>query len=257
MNVIQLDSIPSTNTYLKELIEENPNLPNYTLVSAVEQTQGRGQKGNVWESRAGENLTISLYVRPNLHLAPKALPFDISIIAALATRDVIAEYLPLKEVQIKWPNDLLIDEKKVAGILIENGFNGEELEYCIIGIGVNVNQDSFEGTFPIPATSLFLEGEWKFDLHKIQNDIATSIQSLIDHLPASLEEYRTIYQEHLYRKGDPTKWYQLPGGEPFQGTLLFVEPNGKLLLRNEMDGTTSAYAFKEIQFLHHPNLTLD
>ena len=134
MNLIHLPSTRSTNTYLKELLEKDPSTEAYTIVSTDEQTGGRGQKGNTWESKPGQNLTISILLRPDMNAAPKARNFDLNIVASLAVRDVLAEHLTRSKVEVKWPNDILVNHKKVAGILIENEFEGSELTLSLIHI---------------------------------------------------------------------------------------------------------------------------
>lgn len=247
MNLIHLPSTRSTNTYLKELLEKDPSTEAYTIVSTDEQTGGRGQKGNTWESKPGQNLTISILLRPDMNAAPKARNFDLNIVASLAVRDVLAEHLTRSKVEVKWPNDILVNHKKVAGILIENEFEGSELTYSIVGIGVNINQEDFED-YPLPATSLKLEGGTDRDIVSISKEIAHAMRAMITKLPASAEGYRDRYHRYLYRANEPDQPFSLPGGTHFRGTLLYVEPDGKLVVRDDGTNQKKSYAFKEIKF---------
>lgn len=247
MNLIHLSSTASTNTYLKELVEREPMTEAYTIVTTNDQTSGRGQKGNTWESNPGENLTISILLRPDMKAAPKARNFDLNIIAALAVRTVLAEHLTRSKVQVKWPNDIMVGQKKIAGILIENEFEGSDLVYSIVGIGVNVNQEHFMD-YPLPATSIKLEGGTDRDVSDISKEIARAMRSMIEKLPASAEGYRDLYHQHLFRMNEPGQWYSLQDGTRFQGTLIQVEPDGKLVVQDDGTGQKNSYAFKEIRF---------
>lgn len=136
-NTIFLSDTVSTNSYAMELLK-NVNLPEGTLVHAAHQTQGRGQRGSRWVALPDESLTVSVVLKPTF-LEPKN-QFLLYQIAALASHDTIAQFIDLShyDIKIKWPNDILVNHQKICGILIENSLSGEHLNWCVMGIGVNV-----------------------------------------------------------------------------------------------------------------------
>ena len=139
MRIIKLDAIDSTNAYLKQ-ISSAETLEDYTVITAKQQTNGRGQMGKHWHSKAGENLTFSVFKRLNgLSFSNQ---FYLSIVIALALHKTLTLY-NVPNLFVKWPNDILSANKKIAGILIENVVKQNKLDYSIIGIGLNVNQTIF------------------------------------------------------------------------------------------------------------------
>ena len=248
MNVIHLESVDSTNSYLRYLVEQDPEIETYTVVIADHQTHGRGQRGNSWESEPGQNLNVSMLLRPNLLAAPKARLFDINVITALAVREALSERITRHRVFIKWPNDILVEDKKIAGILTENEFSGFVLDYSIVGIGINVNQTDFSD-FPRPATSLALELGGHTDLTQLSKDIAKGIRKRIENLPASADSLRNKYHQHLYKMGS-SEWFKTSEGELFKGTIEHVEENGLLVIRDDATGKKRSFAFKEVQFVY-------
>ncbi len=247
MNRIHLESVLSTNSYLRELVQKDPSLSTYTTVTADEQTQGRGQKGNSWESEPKKNMTLSILLRPDLQTNPCSKNYDLSILVALAVRDMVEKRLDHQEVKVKWPNDILVGDRKIAGILIENEFEGSRLVYSIAGIGVNINQESF-WHYPLPATSLRLESGREQDVNRFTDELAMTIRSMADRLPQSVEVYRAQYHRHLYRLNEPGRLYSLPDGTRFRGTLTHVEPDGRLVVKDDLSGELRSYTFKEIRF---------
>ena len=135
--MIELESIDSTNNFLKSYRPLQPC--DMILVTAEYQSRGRGQIGNSWESERGKNLLFSLKVHPRFLEAGQM--FRISQVAALAVHDAFAHYT--EGISIKWPNDVYWNDRKICGMLIENDWMGKQLEQSIIGIGMNVNQETF------------------------------------------------------------------------------------------------------------------
>jgi len=159
-SILHLPTVDSTNNYAASK-ENQPNIQHKTVIVASFQTNGKGQFHNKWQSEADLNLLFSIY------LLPKELSitrqFDLSRISALALRDSLSYFLK-KQVTIKWPNDLFIEGKKIAGILIENTLTQSKIDRSIIGIGINVNQNSFEG---LNASSFLIESGEKWELQRI------------------------------------------------------------------------------------------
>jgi BirA family transcriptional regulator, biotin operon repressor / biotin---[acetyl-CoA-carboxylase] ligase len=139
-NVIQLESCFSTNEALKQLIVAG-NIPEGTLLLTTNQTNGKGQLGNKWFSEPFKNMTFSLYLKPNYLKLENS--FDLSVLSSLAIYDFLAHF-QLDNLKIKWPNDMYVAKKKIAGILIENTVSSDFISGSIIGIGININQLFFD-----------------------------------------------------------------------------------------------------------------
>lgn len=146
-----LKEIDSTNS---EAHRRRHEATDFTVWAAEFQTAGRGQRGNTWESAAGENLTFSILFKPSNFLSTRQ--FELSEVVALG----VVNYLAEKgiEAKIKWPNDIYVGDKKICGILIENVLSGDTLSVCIAGIGINLNQKIFRSDAPNP-TSVLIELE--------------------------------------------------------------------------------------------------
>lgn len=150
-NLEVLEEIQSTNSYLKAKSDEPID---GFLVLAESQVQGRGQSNRVWKSEAGKNLTFSLYFRP---LSPKRL-HSLTVVIAHSCAKVLSDFTQ-KQVLIKWPNDLISGGQKVGGILVESELKGNKVEKLIIGIGINVNQITFDPEIPNPTSLKLLIGK--------------------------------------------------------------------------------------------------
>ena len=158
MRQIHLAQVDSTNSYLRRRLAEEPDLEEYTVVTATDQTAGRGQPGHRWDATAGQNLTMTLLLHPGKLMEDGGTLFDLNILTSLAVRQALLRELPPgAEVKVKWPNDLLVDGRKICGILIENSFSSSRLETSVVGIGVNVLQEHFGAGYPTPPTSIAAE----------------------------------------------------------------------------------------------------
>lgn len=213
------------------------------LIWAENQTKGRGQRGNSWSSSTGKNLTFSLVICPEK--LPAENQFYISKVVSIAMIEALAEF-GLKA-EIKWPNDIYIGNKKIAGILIENDLQGTDIIKSILGIGLNVNQEVFDPALPNP-TSMLLSGGSEVDRMEVLRKILERIFFWNNHL--NNKEYELIdmtYSRHLYRL-ENRHLFQEPGGEPFKASIKKVLPSGELILKRA-DGSCKGYFFKEIEFI--------
>ena len=239
--IIQLKSIPSTNSYLKELLKQR-NLAECSVVITHNQTKGRGQIGNSWESHPGKNLTFSLVFYPNIIPAAQQFIFSKTISVALA---VALEHF-ITPIDIKWPNDLYYHHQKLGGILIENSLEGNSISQSIVGIGINVNQTSFSSAVPNGISMQMISGkEWDLQavFMRLYESLIKYYQDLIEGNTAFIEQQ---YLSHLYRKSGYFK-YRDKDGE-FLATISGIEPSGHLCLKRK-DQTISKYAFKEVEFV--------
>ena len=137
--VIRLDSVDSTNNFAANLLSTT-NVVEGTVIMTDCQSDGRGQRGAEWVSKPKENLTVSVVFHPSF-LSPK-YHFALNEVVSLALVDVLEE-AGIKDVSVKWPNDIYIGAKKIAGVLIENTISGNRLKNSIVGVGLNVNQTDF------------------------------------------------------------------------------------------------------------------
>lgn len=254
MNHIHLDRVDSTNSYLRRVLLREPDLEEYTVVTATSQTAGRGQVGHTWDATAGKNLTMTLLLRPEELLSSGGTLFDLNILASLAVRRALLRELPLdREVTVKWPNDLLVDGRKICGILIENTFLGSQLSSSILGIGVNVLQELFGEGYPTPPTSIALEQQRLGDTplsglswhDRLMGEILEAVEQLRH---SGVEAMRREYRACLFRR-EEVSCFVLPDGQAFYGLLERVEPDGRLVVRDILTGHTASYAFREVSMV--------
>ncbi len=248
--MLELDEIDSTNNFLRHL--DTPDDYQMTLVTAEYQTAGRGADTNRWESAKGENLLLSLRVKPaNL---PVSRMFALSETTALAISDVLGAFLPLtspkggRGVCIKWPNDIYYGDSKVAGILIENDLQGSRVQRSTIGIGINVNQRRFLSDAPNPRSLADIVGhdvERRFVLEQFMERFTHLFGQIEDGRPEALDALHENYKNHLYRFGEEHTYSDKDG--TFRATLTDVEPSGHLILR-DTNGSLRRYAFKEVKW---------
>ncbi len=239
-NIIELKEISSTNDYAMELAKKE-NVPNFTTICTDFQTKGRGQRGNFWESNMGENLLFSVIVHPEA-IALKD-QFILSQCVALSLRDVVALFC--SNVTVKWPNDIYVGNNKIAGILIENQLLKKNIDFSIIGIGLNVNQTIFKDA-PNP-TSLSLENDnLQFNREELMQLFLSHLIENYNLMQSSPEQIRTRYIDNLYLKNVPHIYFDADGF--FEGKITTVENDGKLIITDKDDRERSYY-FKEVQYI--------
>ena len=215
------------------------------IILAQCQTAGRGQRGHTWESREGENLTLSLLLEPQF--LPPSEQFLISECVALGVCDALMHYGI--EAQIKWTNDIYIGNRKLAGILIEHKLQGSALARTVAGIGLNVNQKAFSDDLPNPISMAQATGR-EFDREEVLQTVATSLMARYEQLrDGCAVELQADYHQRLYRLGQE-HCYALPDGSRFRGIIRAVEPTGALRIENER-GEQLSFLFKEVEFIIH------
>lgn len=242
MNIIKLSAINSTNDYLKELLATR-HVENFTVAVAEHQTAGRGQMGSQWNAEPGKNLTFSLLVKdllPDVNAV-----FGLNAAIAVSIAEGLATF-NIPGLSVKWPNDILAGNKKLGGVLIENSIKSNGEIYSVIGIGINVNQQNFDG---LPkATSLFEAAGREFDKESIMNAILQKIkQNTALVLGGNIDALWNSYHNKLYKKGVPMPFDK--DGRHFMGIIEGVSKNGSLQVRLEND-TVAEYGLKEVQLLY-------
>lgn len=239
--LIKLEKVDSTNNYATVHMSIN-NWKEGTVVLTDEQIRGRGQMNNSWESEPGANLLMSIVLYPEF--LPVHYQFLLSKVVTVGLCEMLARFVD--EAKIKWPNDLYIGRKKVAGILIENAVLGSTLSSSVIGIGLNINQLEFNGGAPNPVSLRMLLNR-KLDLEKIQSEVFEAIDKWYLKLRSGdLREIDTRFEELLYRKDELASYKDKAG--VYRGVIKGVNEIGQLLIQPET-GNLRCYHFKEVEFI--------
>ena len=238
---IRLNETESTNSSLKNMAK-NLLLPEGTLLVTDLQTKGRGQMDSGWISEEFKNFTGTYLLKPNIELENS---FLINLIISLAVKSVIEDYVSdEKSVKIKWPNDILIDRKKVAGILIENQVKSKYISNSFIGIGINVNQISFP-VFKRKATSIAVETKKHVLIDELTDKLSIHIQQFyMFYKTIGTTTLSKLYSESLYLI-DEWAIYLTPEKEELM--LKKVDENGQLILINKK-GEELNFDIKAIKF---------
>ena len=229
--IVHIDETDSTNRWLKDHGEG-------TMVVATDyQTAGKGCGSNSWESERGKNLTFSMLIHPDGIAAREQ--FRITEVVSVALCRTLQPYI-YNKVEIKWPNDIYVGDRKLCGILIENRLQGNVIVDCIIGIGLNVNQRVFLSDAPNPVSMYQLTGQ--------ELDRDELLKAFIENLDQEWQNKTngSEYRELLYRKGKDGLYEDKTGR--FVAKLTDVLPDGRLLLVDE-EGKERTYAFKEVSFI--------
>lgn len=246
MKLIKLDAIDSTNDFLKSLASQD-ELDNFTVVTAENQTKGKGQMGSKWQSESGKNLIMSALVKDFLYDNKQF--FDLSIIVSLAVIDALKS-LDIPKLCIKWPNDIMSYNKKVGGILIENTIKSDGRIVSVVGIGLNVNQTNFDH---LPhASSLAVICKTQFDKNALPFLIVEKIQEKIQSWETNSAVFWNEYFNSLFRKGIPMPFKNLnpqSSGQNFMGIIQGVSSVGKIQILLE-DDSVSEFDIKEVQMLY-------
>lgn len=243
MRIIKLDAIDSTNSFLRQLSAKEA-LGDYTVVMTNYQTQGRGQMGTQWTSQQSKNLMVSVF--KDLSYLSIELNFYISIVVSLSILKAL-ESLQIQKLKIKWPNDILSDNKKLAGVLIENVIKQNQLQASIIGFGLNVNQTEFEA---LPnATSLSLLTGTVFPLDEVLQCILTQLKHHFGMLEqGQLKKLKKEYEHHLFRIEKPST-FKDKENRMFSGIIKGISKSGNLQVCLE-DNVIREFDLKEIQLLY-------
>lgn len=231
----------STNTLLKELIAKGqwPEAEKY--IYAGYQTAGRGQTGNGWESEEGKNLLCSILLPPRKNL------FELNVVVSAAVQRTLGSGYT-----IKWPNDIYWQDKKIAGILIENAIIGNEVKYSIAGIGLNVNQTEWQSDAPNPVSLKQITGQ-TYNIDTLMQQLYAEIQK------ALTEDIWDYYKAHLYRKDGFWPFVErevslaptmnaYDANNAFLAHIEDILPTGEIVLRDQ-NNQQRIYHFKQIRYV--------
>lgn len=242
-----LKEIESTNVWLSVLARDrrhngNP-LPDLYAVYTDFQTAGRGAGSNKWHSSRGRNILTSIYFETGLDAADQ---FVFNLWFATATRLFLAKYVP--DILIKWPNDMYVHNRKLAGDLTEHSVSGGGLDFTIAGIGINVNEEQFPEDIPHP-TSLLLETGEHYDVDALLDEYLAVLQERRPLLSKEHEaELRDEYLSHLYRLNEQHPY--LIDGQRITCIIRDIDRFGRLMMELP-DGKREAYGFKELEYVFH------
>ncbi|WP_299825387.1 biotin--[acetyl-CoA-carboxylase] ligase [uncultured Pontibacter sp.] len=238
----QLNFLPacdSTNSEAQQLLLKNEATEGCTVIT-TNQTAGRGQRGNAWEAEPGKNITLSVVLMPKF-LAVKH-QFYLNMAVSLGVLDLLHE-LGLKNAQVKWPNDLYFEDKKLGGILIENAINSLTLQHSIIGIGLNVNQLEFGYT---TATSLAKVLGHALNLGQVTNRLLELLEKrYLELRNGKTAKLKYEYLQGLYRYQEQHVFEVQ--NQRVRGQIQGVDEEGRLAV--EIDGELRYFSFKEIAFV--------
>lgn len=242
-DAIFLPEVESTNSYAIALLK-NVNLTEGAVIYSTNQTKGRGQRGNSWISGPGLNLAVSYVLKPTFLSIDKL--YYMYIISALAVHDLMAEILDSSQfdIKIKWPNDILVNSKKIAGILNENFLNNTIANTTIVGIGINIGQEDFKGVENV--TSLKLLGSKPSNVNDILKALSKHLENY--YLKLKAQQFDALlknYYTHFYKKGELQTF--IINGQEKEFTVKGINEKGLLALT---DHTNKEHYFdiKEIKW---------
>lgn len=242
-NNFHIKQTPSTNQLIWELNREK-ELPEGYFLSTEFQLAGKGQPGNAWESSEGKNLLFSLVLRP-LQLPMEEL-FVLSQLVSIAIKSALEVYS--SDITVKWPNDIYWNDKKLAGILIENSLQGNIIKMVVIGVGLNVNQQIFTSNAPNPVSLMQITGK-RMNRKYILQQIVKNINDLYSEMDKA--KIQSLYAGSLYRRDG---YYAFKDEiDSFKAKIHNVHPDGQLELEKE-SGEHKSYYFKEVQYILPANL---
>jgi len=237
---VELSSVDSTNNYAMRQVQ-NGLAEHGAAYFAIEQTKGKGQRTKQWQSTRGENIILSIVVNTSSFAISQQ--FVLSIISALSVLDLFNKYTT-KKALIKWPNDIYFDDRKAAGILIENLIQGSHWRFAVIGFGVNINQLVFDASLKNPVSLKQITTE-HYDVKFLAYELCSHLQRRLEQFESDkaqgmLAEYNNV----LYRKNTVTRFKV--GARIFSAAVKCVNKDGSLVVG---DGFEESFEFGRIEWL--------
>lgn len=239
----KFERLPSTNAHAIDLLTKTKPVEGTVIVTA-DQYAGKGQFGSNWTVDPASNLTLSVILYPTF-LVP-ADQFFLSQLVALAVAKTAQDVLPpTTEIAVKWPNDVLVNDRKVCGILIQNSISSQQIQWSVLGIGLNVNQTHFPSALHRAISLQQVTGQ-PLSLSDLQNTLLYRLEQLYLQLRAGhRSEISTNYQQQLYRRGESSEFVRA-NGLRFTGTILGVLPSGELRIQTKT--REEHFQLKEVRF---------
>ncbi len=238
----KINEVDSTNLELSRRLQ-NACLEEGYLLRADFQDDGKGQGNALWESEKGQNLLFSFVLKPNVLKISEQ--FYITIVVSLALADVVRNFVDGNQVKIKWPNDIYVSNKKIAGVLIENAIRGDEFEWVVIGVGMNINQGNFESDAPNPV-SLFELLEEDIELDKVLSIFESQFARRYAQLQSG--DYEGLKYDYLASLYQYKEWKNYrSNNQEFRGRIIGIDQYG--FLRMETPDGERSFDIKEVKYL--------
>jgi BirA family biotin operon repressor/biotin-[acetyl-CoA-carboxylase] ligase len=231
--IIEFDSIDSTNNYAMQLIDANTAYPGLTIV-AQSQTSGKGQRGRAWVDMPGQSLLMSIITTPGIAISAQ---FAFNALVATTIADVLKPLSASWDLRIKWPNDIIINDKKAGGILIENVIRGSRWTHCVVGLGLNIKQEVFPPELPF-ATSLKIGSGQDFNIIDLRDALRQGIMECSSR-SLSAETIMKRYNEHLYKTGQKQAFSNNEG--KWEATIIGAGADGSLHVQLADDSLVTYY----------------
>jgi len=241
-NILKFNTLSSTNTYAEEILASGQP-PEGTVIVADMQTNGQGAGHNTWESEAGKNLLATIILYPDFLPADKQ--FLLNKCISLAVLKCIKYFAHDNDTSIKWPNDIYVGNKKIGGILIKNTISGQALQNCIVGIGLNINQEYFDKLLPNPVSLLQIIGH-ETNLDEILAVLYGFVEEeYVKLATGKMDVLDSEYLQNLKFYNQPAKFKA--GRFTLEGVICGVSEFGKLKVN--VEGKIREFDLKEIEFL--------
>jgi BirA family biotin operon repressor/biotin-[acetyl-CoA-carboxylase] ligase len=242
--VLSFPKLPSTNAYASDLLAKSRPIEG-TVITTDDQTKGRGQIGSKWLSSAKNNLTCSVVLYPKFLQVRQQ--FDLNIMVSLALKDVVQVLLPGNLIKIKWPNDIYADNKKIAGILIQNSLQGTSIQHTVIGVGLNVKQIEFPSEIPNATSLQLLAPETEFAVETVLFRFCEALEKRYLQLKNNKDKkIKGDYLDHLLGF-EKERTFETMDGAKFKGYIQGVTEEGKLIIKS--GGELLYFSLKEVAFL--------
>ena len=239
MQIIKLNAIDSTNRYLADLVSKIP-LKDYAAVMAKYQSAGQGQRGSNWQSEKGKNLIISI-LKKNIKTKVQN-QFEINMRVSMAVLITLKTF-GIPNLSLKWPNDILSENKKISGVLIQLLTKKQKINQAIIGIGINVNQTHFNNL--LQATSMKSILGTAFDIEVLATELMAQLKHYFE-VP-NTDKLMSEYESVLFKKNKPSTFVNKKGVS-FMGIILGVSKSG--MLRVQSEKAIEEFDLKSIQMLY-------
>jgi BirA family biotin operon repressor/biotin-[acetyl-CoA-carboxylase] ligase len=238
---IELLSVDSTNNYAMQQVK-NGTAINGDVYFAFEQTAGKGQRNKKWLSVRGDNIIMSAVIDTRELLTKQQ--FILNMAAALSARELFNTYIT-EQIKIKWPNDIYFNDRKAAGVLIENIIRGKKWQFAIIGFGININQMIFPDTLKNPVSLKQITGK-NYNVIQLAKQLCSLLNKNLAHLFSGNENFiLNKYNAQLYKRNEIVKFKQ--GSIIFSGLVKAVNNSGKLIVDT---GIENAFESGTLEWIH-------
>jgi BirA family transcriptional regulator, biotin operon repressor / biotin---[acetyl-CoA-carboxylase] ligase len=238
-NILVLSEIESTNSYALQALQAG-KVGHGSVVQALHQTAGRGQREHSWQNEAGKDLLVSIVVQPQQYGITNVVLLNMAVCVSL--HEVLRTKCP--NVSIKWSNDIYVGNNKISGVLIENTWRGENWNYAVIGIGLNINSIRHDKK-GLRATGILVEASEELDLAEVRNEILKTLHKNLEHCSTNATAIMQEYNKYLKDK-DGEVQFEIDG-QLITAIVKNVEADGKIGL--EIDGKVKKFAFGEVKWL--------